>query len=364
MNRLTASLLLMGCLALTGCDDEPRTINTGPEPQTYHSAVLHLSHTAPRQFISTGSVVSDQRIEISSRLSGYLRQLKVKEGDKVQAGDLLAQMDAADVEGAIRQAQAVVSAALAAQKDAQTDLQRFEQLYQRNSISESDLRKARLRVESTTESLNQAQAELSTALAQRDYTNIRSPFAASVVALNSRAGDLLVPGEPILTLESNAALIFETFVPEQRIGLIEIGAPVQLQLDALSQSLSQPLTGEVIRIVRSGDPVTRSYPVKISLPENPDLMPGMFGRVLFALGQSEHLLLPRSALVERGGLQGVFVVDEADHARFRWLRLGREWPDGVEVTAGLTVQDRVVASPSPRMREGDRIEPLPVTAGE
>lgn len=90
MSRLT--LLLLVCLALTGCEGESGVINTGPEPQTHHSAVLHLSQTAPRQFISTGSVVSDQRIEISSRLSGYLRQLKVKEGDKVQAGDLLAQM--------------------------------------------------------------------------------------------------------------------------------------------------------------------------------------------------------------------------------------------------------------------------------
>lgn len=354
MIRLTKCALIACGMVLGGCQGESGDTVVTQAPRIHYSDLLQLDQTAPRHFISTGSVVSDQRIEISSRLSGYVRQLKVKEGGKVQTGALLAQMDAADVEGAIRQAQAVVSAALAAQKDAQTDLQRFQTLYQQNSISESDLRKARLRLDSTTEALNQAQAELSTATAQRDYTSIRSPFAASVVSLNVRAGDLLVPGEPILTLESNSALIFETSVPEQHIGLIENGMPVQLQLDALRQ----PLSGTVIRVVRSGDPVTRSYPVKISLPENAELMPGMFGRAQFDLGQTDHVLLPRTALVERGGLQGVFVVDKDALAHFRWLRLGREWPEQVEVNAGLQQDERVVASPAISLKEGDQIQPL------
>ena len=357
MNRLEKYVLMAFGMALLSCQGESGDIVAIQEPRIHYSDLLQLDQAAPRHFISTGSVVSDQRIEISSRLSGYVRQLKVKEGDKVQAGALLAQMDAAEVEGAIRQAQAVVGATLAAQKDAQTDLQRFQTLYQQNSISESDLRKARLRMDSTTEAFNQAQAELGTALAQRNYTSIRSPFAASVVALNVRAGDLLVPGEPILTLESNSALIFETFVPEQYMGLIDIGVPVQLQIDALHQSF--PST--VIRVVRSGDPVTRSYPVKISLPENAELMPGMFGRAQIDLGQTNNVLLSRTALVERGGLQGVFVVDKVDLAHFRWLRLGREWPEQVEVIAGLQRDERVVASPSDSLREGDRIQPLAIS---
>ena len=192
---------------------------------------------------------------------------------------------------------------------------------------------------------------MSTAVAQREYTSIRSPFAGSVVFLNIQAGDLLVPGEPILTLESNSMLVFETTVPEQRIGSIKIGTTVNLQLDALSK----PLTGTVIRIVRSADPVTRSFPVKISLPENKDLMPGMFGRSRFDLGQTNNLLLPRTALIERGGLTGVFVLDKNQLAHFRWLRLGREWPHQVEVNAGLSPEDKVVAAPLASLKEGDRV---------
>ena len=116
MNRLAKCALIACGMALGACQGESGDTVISQAPRIHYSDLLQLDQTAPRHFISTGSVVSDQRIEISSRLSGYVRQLKVKEGDKVQAGALLAQMDAADVEGAIRQAQAVVSAALAAQK--------------------------------------------------------------------------------------------------------------------------------------------------------------------------------------------------------------------------------------------------------
>ena len=148
MNLLAKCLLLVCFMAVTGCNGDPDGIELSQEPYTVYSNLLELNQVAPREFISTGSVVSDQRIEISSRVSGYVRQLYVKEGDKVLAGHLLAQMDAANVEGAIRQAKAVVNAAQAEQKDAETDQQHYEKLYQRNSISESDLRKARLRADS------------------------------------------------------------------------------------------------------------------------------------------------------------------------------------------------------------------------
>jgi multidrug efflux system membrane fusion protein len=350
INTITYLLAICSVL-LWGCSKEPQN-PTNTKPGAQHSVLLTTAtQGAPLNYISIGSVVSDQRIEISSRLSGYLRKLNVKEGDTVRAGQLLAKIDAADVEGAIRQAQAEVSAARAALADTQTDVQRFQSLFDQNNISENELRKARLRFDSATENVNQAQAALSTALAQREYTEIRSPFDASVVSLGSRAGDLLVPGRTILTLESAGALIFETFVPEQRLALIKIGAPVTLQMDALAS----PIQGNVIRIVRSGDPVTRSYPVKISLPNNPALMPGMFGRSQFALGQNDNLLIPKAAIVERGGLQGVFVVDDAKVAHFRWLRTGREWPDQIEVSAGLQANETLVAQAIPSLRDGDRV---------
>lgn len=346
----SACLLLMS-VSLLACSETSKPVPP-PEPGLRQAAVITAKAGVPLEYVSTGQVVSDRRIEVASRVSGYLKKLKVKEGDAVKSGQLLAQIDAADVEGAIKQGQAAVSTAEASLRDVKIDVDRYRQLFDQNSISENDWRKVRLRYDAAVENLKQAQASLNTALAQRDYTSIRSPFDGVVVALNFRAGDLVVPGRAILTLESDAALIFETWVPERQLSNLTIGMPVSLQLDAIRQ----PLQGEVARIVRSGDPVTRSYPVKISLPADNRLMPGMFGRARFATGENNNILLPRVALTERGGLQGVFVLDAHQTAHFRWLRLGQQWPQKVEVTAGLQAGEQVVASNLPTLRDGDRIE--------
>ncbi|TAL06228.1 MAG: hypothetical protein EPO03_07300 [Porticoccaceae bacterium] len=97
--------------------------------------------------------------------------------------------------------------------------------------------------------------------------------------------------------------------------------------------------------------------MKIALPEAPGLAPGLFGRAHFNLGDETLLTMPRTALVERGGLTGVFVVDAEQRARFRWLRTRREWPDRIEVTAGLEPGERIIARAVPRLPEGTRIDP-------
>jgi multidrug efflux pump subunit AcrA (membrane-fusion protein) len=172
-----------------------------------------------------------------------------------------------------------------------------------------------------------------------------------VVARHKQTGDLAVPGAPLLTLESGRGLLFETFVAEGQVAAIAAGQPVQINIDGLPA----PLKGMVSRVVRSGDPVSRSYQVKIALPETVGLMSGMFGRAAFGLGASPAPLVPRRALVERGGLTGIFVVDGESRASFRWLRIAREWPDQVEVSAGLTANERFVAAPVPALRDGDLI---------
>lgn len=335
---------------LSACSQAP---DSHSQPVTRHWDLPVISaHTgAPLQYTAVGSVVSEQRVDVATRLSGYILEILVQEGDRVRRGQLLARLDAADVDGGIRQGQAAVAAADAAFRDAQTDLEHFQRLYERGSVSENELRKMRLKSEAAREALNQARAGVDAAMAQRAYTEIDSPMDGVVVARFKRAGDLAVPGAPLLTLESGQGLVFETFVAETQVAAISAGNPVEVRIDGLTT----PLMGAVSRVVLSGDPVSRSYQVKIALPETAGLMPGMFGRATFVFGESPAPLVPRPALVERGGLTGVFVVDAEGRARFRWLRIGREWPDRVEVSAGLGVDERFVAAAEPALRDGDLI---------
>jgi multidrug efflux system membrane fusion protein len=339
-------LIPMALGLLTACSEPPPVA----APQPAHTLpVVTVSSGAPLEHTAIGSVVSDQRVDVASRLSGFIRELRVKEGDRVRAGDVLARIDAADIEGNIRQAQAALASAEASEKDAAIDAARFQQLFDKQSVSDSEMRKARLRLEAAAEATNQARAALDSAAAQRDYTQIRSPIDGVVVARHQRSGDLATPGLPLLTLESASHLLFETYLPEAKLAQVRIGLPVTVHIDGVARAL----TGKVARIVASGDPVTRSFPVKISLPATSGLLPGMFGRAVFVFGEVAVPVVPASALVERGGLRGVFVVDAQGRARFRWLRVGREWPQRVEVMAGLQDGERIVAVALPALRDGD-----------
>ncbi|MBT8341974.1 MAG: efflux RND transporter periplasmic adaptor subunit [Desulfatitalea sp.] len=348
---IIATAVCVAVLALFSACGRAQQNSTVVPTQSLTLPVIEAQTGAIIEYTTVGSVVSDRRIEVASRLSGYIRDILVQEGDLVQNGQVLARLDAADVQGAIDQARAGVGAAKAAFNDAKTDLERFRMLFKSGTVSENEWRKMRLKFEASRQTLNQAQAGLDAALAQRVYAEIKSPMDGVVVARFKRIGDLALPGVPLLTLESRRDLLFETFVAEKQISAVSDGQIVQVRIDGVGG----PLEGTVRRVVPSGDPVTRTYRVKIALPQTNGLRPGMFGRAVFPLGNSRSPVVPRPALVERGGLRGVFVVDDSRTAHFRWLRIGREWPDRVEVTAGLKTGERLVAQPIAALRDGDTI---------
>lgn len=345
--------MLLALAALTGCGQDPAPTPSAPR---WHVASASVQRTVvPRDYAVPGSVIADDRVQISSRISGFIKTLAVREGDSVRTGQVLVEIDPADVVGAISRAQAALRSAEADLADARVDVGKFTALAASGGIPRDTLRKAEVRRDVAGARAAEARAALHLAQAQRAYTSMVSPVDGVVVARLRQAGDLATPGVPILELESRASLVFQTFVAESRVAALDERTAVEVRLDAVPQ----PLTGRVLRVVPSGDVVTRRYEVKLSLPPTPGLLPGMFGRARFVVGQDEVLTVPRAAVVERGGLTGAFRVEPDGAARFRWLRLRREFDQAVEVTAGLAEGDRVVLSPPAQLRDADRIEPLP-----
>lgn len=348
--RYTAAAL---SVLLAACGQESRPGPSAAAPKTWELPLATAGRSVPGGHTATGAVTSEQRVDLASRLSGYIREMPVQEGDRIREGDLTARLDAPEVEAGVRQTEAAVQAAQATLDDARTDFDAFRELLARGSVSDNEMRKVRLRFEAAEAAFEQARAARDTARAQRPYVDIRSPVDGWVVARHRRIGELVVPGVPLLTVESSRALIFETHVAQNRAAALRTGMRVAVAIDGLAATLP----GTVSRIVPSADPVTRSQLVKIALPETPELRPGMFGRVSFRIGEAPALVVPRSALVERGGLYGVFVVDADGLARFRWLRTGREGFDGVEIHAGLETDERFVSVAESGLRDGDRVQP-------
>src|SRR5262249_44808721 len=153
-------------------------------------------------------------------------------------------------------------------------------------------------------------------------------------------GNLTAPGAPLLTIEREGAYRLEASVDESRFAFVKPGQSVEVALDALA--LDRHAAARVSEIVPAVDAASRTYTVKIDLPSLPNLRCGMFGRAWFRVGTRKVVALPVKAMIERGQLQSVFVVEDGA-ARTRMVTTGRRWQDAVEVLSGLSEGEKVVA---------------------
>ena len=341
-------------LMLAGCQNDPSNqIPPGRVSNTHSAAIAKVERqTLPVIYPVPGTVVPKERLQVASRVTGIIDRIHVDEGDVVEVGDVLIEIDDAQVTAAIKSAEAGLSASSADLDDARDDVRRFRDLAKTQALAEDKLRDALVRQTQTEATVAQARAELVAARQERRYTRIISPVRAQVRERLQDAGDLASAGTPILRLDVLGAMELEIFVPSSRIKGIDLGQDVDVYL----QSNDAPLQGEVGSIVYSADRVTRSCKIKIRLPNEGHLTPGQFGRAHLILGQSSVMLVPVASVTERAGIEGVFLIDESGITRFRSVRLGRAWQDKREVLAGIEAGVRVVLDPPARLRDGDRIE--------
>jgi RND family efflux transporter MFP subunit len=347
VNRVrVASLLLMFLLSACGNTSQ----KAYPEPPKVRALTEFVQAAdLPVILSEPGSVVSDDRIDVSSRVVGFIRKLDVREGQRIKKGETLVQIDPSVINEGIRQAQAGVVAAKNDLADAERDLSAFSMGATQGWAAKDTKLKAQLRRDIAQTGLTKAQAVLASAKAQQNYSTISSPVDGVVVARYKHSGDMATTGVPILTIESRQVLLFKVFIPESNVGRITPGMPASVRIDALPGGT---IKGAVQRIIPSGDPVTRRYQVDLALPVSPEILPGMFGRAEFVLGSSPVPAISKQVLVRRGGLEGVFVVDNYNVAHFRWLRLGREWNGSMEVTSGLSVGERILSQVDDTVRDG------------
>ena len=258
MSYMKKNIILIPLLGLlisgVGCSEqaEEGSDNAKQNLLQYQTTQVTVK-SLPIVYRTTGSVVSDHRVDVSSRTTGYIRKILVREGDHVKSGQALVTLDGADVEGTIRQVAASVNKATSALKDAQTDLDNFKALFKRGSVSENRLRKVTLQRDIANDTLREAKAALDTTQSQRQYTQITSPVTGVVVARHKREGDLATPAIPLVTVESSDGLLFETYIAEGQVKNIKQGDQVEVFIDSIGMSI----TGVLARIVPSADPLTR-----------------------------------------------------------------------------------------------------------
>jgi len=378
MNRLLPLAILI--LMTAGCSQhETRVAAAGAEQSV---ATVQVETVADSEvadiYQATGSVRARYSATIAAKIAANLLEVRVQTGDHVQAGQTLVVLDRRDLEANLRRSEAAraetesaidetesaITAARANFELARVTHKRFQDLLANASVSQQEFDESQARLRSTEATLemaaskrlqigarrSQAEAEIAAARVAVGYATLTAPFAALVTERKADPGSLATPGALLLTLEREGKPRLEASIGESRLGLVRVGESVAVEIDGLNRTVS----GRVAEVVPSVDAATRSFTVKIDLPARPGLRSGMFGRAGFTAGKRGALLVPQSAVLERGQIRSVYVV-EGDTARLRFVTLGEGRDDQREVLSGLTAGERIIVTPAPLLADGARV---------
>jgi multidrug efflux system membrane fusion protein len=387
-------VVTLAAAPLSACSSGAAAGGAPAEPAV--RATFAVAKRAPfvERYEAAGTVASEVTSPLASRIMGQVTAVHVREGDHVRAGQVLVEIEARDVAANVARARAgeaeaeqslveidrAVEAAeqaragAAANRDlARVTYQRYAKLVEaqvvsrqefdevdaRYKMASAELERASTNVEvqrarrsQTLARIEQARAESRSANVMLGYATIVAPADGIVVAKAAEVGMMAQPGVALLTIENPSAYRLEASVEESRAARVRLGVEVPVRIDALGGVV---VTGSVAEIMPAADPASRSVVVKIDLPATRGLRSGQYGVAAFPAGDRAVIAVPRGALVERGQLTGIFVVDDSNVARLRFVTTGERSEGSVEILSGLDEGQRFVAENAGNLADGRRI---------
>ncbi|PID70942.1 MAG: efflux transporter periplasmic adaptor subunit [Flavobacteriales bacterium] len=335
-----------------GSDKPEKTaIDTSAIKVTLDSVV----NTDISTFLSvSGRVEAVNSANLSTRIMGTVNKVNVKIGDKVRKGQLLLSINSADMSAQLAQVNAKITEAEAAFENAKKDYERYTSLFSEESASQKEL-------DDITAHYNMAKARLTAAKqmknevnAQFSYANIKAPFNGVVVNKFVKAGDIANPGMPLLEIESPGEFQVVAMVPESEIATIKAKTNVKVVL----KSLDTTITGKVSEVSTSAKNTGGQYLVKVALDKtDANLFSGMFVTVQFPENNNNNalVLLPESAIIKQGQLTGIYTVSSQNTAILRWIQLGRNYGEKVQVLSGLEFNEPFILSAEGKLYNGVKI---------
>nr|MDP2190875.1 efflux RND transporter periplasmic adaptor subunit [Rhodoferax sp.] len=283
---------------------------------------------------------------ISAQASGRVATLAVKAGDKVRSGQLLISIDDREAQTGVQRSQAQMAQAQAEARNAQANFDRTRDLQSKGFVSAAALDTAESQLKSALAGRDQAGTGARQSALAQGFTRVSAPYDGWVLQTHVEAGDLALPGKPLLTLYAPLPIRAVVQVPVSRSGQARAAGTVEILLpnDAAGAQWIRPVARSS---VPTADPVSQTIEWRLELPSEAakTLLPGQQVRVRFAGGQAERMVVPGAAVLRRGELTAVYVVAGKGFA-LKAIRLGADHgADGVEVVAGLIAGDRVALDP-------------------
>lgn len=346
-------------LLVTGCGNpegpSPVTAVDLPTEAIANVVVHELALQTWQGSINTFGVVEAlEEVNVAAELSGTVKAIYINEGDRVEVGQLLLELDPQKREFAEQEAAQQVQKTRAALKEARLKLNRRKNLAAKETISAEVLDSSQLSVDTATAAYQQAVSSAQLATRELEDTKIYSPTAGLVDIKAVEAGEPVAAGATLITLQAVASLRMHTWVSEADISYVRAGAKAQV---TASGTPNRSYQARIEWVGVNADPNTGNFPVKLILTDQSEVLrPGMTASaVLEGISVPDTLLLPEAALVNRDRRRVVFVVED-EKSELREPILSAGFSNRLHVIEGLSPGDKVVTAGHEFLRDGSPVK--------
>jgi membrane fusion protein, multidrug efflux system len=346
LQKAITTLVVLAAAALaawiwfgTGTPTEaPQRVAAADRPPVAVVTVEAVERDMVDEVEALGTTRAREAIEITPRISSVITAIRFREGQFVDAGEVLVELDNAEERANLAEAEATVI-------DSRAQFRRARELLASKTVSESQVQQ----LEAT---MNADEARLRAAQARFEQTLVRAPFAGKVGLRQISPGSLVSPGVIITTLDDLSSVRLDFTVPESFLGVLTPG----LEISARSVAFEgREFGGEVATINTRVDPVTRAVTIRADLPNDDGLLkPGMFLTVRLAGQTRPRIIIPEAALVPEGDRQHVYLVRD-ERAWRTDVTVGRRLLGEVEILEGVDAGDRVVVEGTQKVANGGRV---------
>ncbi|MER9541166.1 efflux RND transporter periplasmic adaptor subunit [Mesorhizobium sp. M0437] len=346
------ALIVVAALGLAGCSQEKAEVTEIIRPVK----VVEITKASDtRQLSYSGSVRARTEMNLGFRINGKITERLVDMGDRVKPGDVLARIDPTDYELSVRSAQASLDAADRQVETVELTRKRAEQLYAKNFAPKSQLEQATLAYNQAVATRDSARSQLAQAQNQVRYTDLKADKNGIVTAVAADVGQVVGSGTPVVTVAIDGEKEVLIAVPETDIAEFKPGKTVKAGFWS-DEALT--LDGKVREVAGSADPQSRTFAVRVSLPNDPRVLLGMTASIEAAADNRQQLVsIPLAALAQKDSQSIVWTVDRnGGTVHAHPVKVAAFTPDGVSVADGLKPGDVVVAAGTQFMTENLKVK--------
>ena len=350
------SVIVVSFVLAGGCKKPEDSGSAGPKPPPAPpvKAALIVAGEAPAPDVLTltGLVAADQRSDVTADTQGKVINVMIERGQRVKMGQPVVQLDVRSAALSAREAQANLSAARAQKTLAEQECARTKSLLEKGAITQSEYDRQSTQCTAALESVSGAQARAEMMSKSVADGLVRAPFDGVIAEKMVTAGEWVAPGKPLFTLVKDDPLRINLSVPEKAVPAIKKDQKVEIVAVARPD---KPYTATVTRL---GAEIGRSRAlvVEATFDKGTDLVPGMFAEAHVIIGQTTHVVLPKTAVAKRGKTWHAFVVKKDNEVEDRLVQLGTP-PDAEHVTIiqGVEKAEKVVAQVTDQIFDGTKV---------